>query len=101
MAACGLMEELLGMEEPKEFMFVSNVDNLGATVDLNILFHIMNANVDFAMEVRLLRRSGAPRAVLNSPRCLRTPALRLFRSRRRRGPTCRVARRSRTAARLG
>lgn len=30
MAACGLLGELL--HEAKDFMFISNVDNLGATV---------------------------------------------------------------------
>jgi len=30
---------------------VSNVDNLGATVDLNILYHMCLNDVDFAVEV--------------------------------------------------
>ena len=31
----GLLQKLI--DEGKEFMFVSNIDNLGATVDINIL----------------------------------------------------------------
>ena len=57
MAAAGLMDELLGSEDPKDVMFVSNVDNLGATVDLNILFHMVNNELDMVMEVcRILHR---------------------------------------------
>ena len=35
-AKSGLLDKFL--EEGREFMFVSNIDNLGATVDLSILF---------------------------------------------------------------
>jgi len=35
-AKCGLLDKFV--KEGKEFMFVSNIDNLGATVDLRILF---------------------------------------------------------------
>lgn len=35
----------------KEYLFVSNVDNLGATVDLNILHHMVESDAEFIMEV--------------------------------------------------
>jgi len=38
-------------KEGKEYIFVSNVDNLGAVVDLSILNHIHNQKLDFAVEV--------------------------------------------------
>jgi len=34
-----------------EYLFVSNVDNLGATMDLRILNHIVDHRIDFLMEV--------------------------------------------------
>lgn len=49
----GLLDTLLG--EKKEYIFVSNIDNLGATVDLHILNHLMNPpngkRCEFVMEV--------------------------------------------------
>uniref|UniRef100_W5K5H4 UTP--glucose-1-phosphate uridylyltransferase n=1 Tax=Astyanax mexicanus TaxID=7994 RepID=W5K5H4_ASTMX len=49
----GLLEKLLS--EGKEYIFVSNIDNLGATVDLHILNHLMSQPADrrceFVMEV--------------------------------------------------
>jgi len=57
MAACGVLDELVTGEDPKEYMFVSNVDNLCATVDLDIFYHLVNSDTDFAMEVRGLRSS--------------------------------------------
>ena len=33
------------------YVFISNVDNLGATVDLKILYHLMIQRKTFAMEV--------------------------------------------------
>ncbi|KAI5150235.1 UTP--glucose-1-phosphate uridylyltransferase [Enteropsectra breve] len=45
----GMLDELLS--EGKEYVFISNVDNLGATVDLTILNHIVENNIDFCMEV--------------------------------------------------
>ncbi|KAI9315834.1 UTP--glucose-1-phosphate uridylyltransferase-domain-containing protein [Dichotomocladium elegans] len=45
----GLLDELLA--DGKEYLFVSNVDNLGATVDLNILHYMIEENSDFIMEV--------------------------------------------------
>ena len=39
------------IEEGKEYVFVSNVDNLGATVDVSILYQLMKEGIDFAMEL--------------------------------------------------
>ena len=49
MANSGLLDELL--RAGKTHVFISNVDNLGATADLDILWHIMDKEVEFAMEV--------------------------------------------------
>ncbi|XP_065816650.1 UTP--glucose-1-phosphate uridylyltransferase isoform X2 [Labrus bergylta] len=50
---CGLLDKLIA--EGKEYIFVSNIDNLGATVDLFILHHLMSQPADrrceFIMEV--------------------------------------------------
>ncbi|KAM9362629.1 UTP--glucose-1-phosphate uridylyltransferase-like isoform 1-T1 [Symphorus nematophorus] len=52
-ANCGLLDKLIA--EGKEYIFVSNIDNLGATVDLFILHHLMSQPADkrceFIMEV--------------------------------------------------
>merc|ERR1719225_1826881 len=48
-ANSGLLEELV--EEGKEYCFISNIDNLGATVDLNILNMVISNNREFVMEV--------------------------------------------------
>lgn len=49
----GLLEKLI--TEGKEYIFVSNIDNLGATVDLHILHHLISQPADkrceFIMEV--------------------------------------------------
>merc|ERR1711894_62995 len=45
----GLLDELL--EDGKEYCFISNIDNLGATVDLNILNMVISNNREFVMEV--------------------------------------------------
>ncbi|XP_027034870.2 UTP--glucose-1-phosphate uridylyltransferase-like isoform X1 [Tachysurus fulvidraco] len=49
----GLLDQLIS--EGKEYIFVSNIDNLGATVDLHILNHLMSQPADkrceFVMEV--------------------------------------------------
>ncbi|XP_056264379.1 UTP--glucose-1-phosphate uridylyltransferase-like isoform X1 [Pseudoliparis swirei] len=53
LANCGLLDRLLA--EGKEYIFVSNIDNLGATVDLAILRHLVSRPADrrceFIMEV--------------------------------------------------
>lgn len=36
---CGLLDQLIA--EGKEYLFISNVDNLGATVDLSILEYMV------------------------------------------------------------
>lgn len=45
----GLVDTLLA--QGKEYIFVSNVDNLGATVDLNILKDIVDRKVEYCMEL--------------------------------------------------
>ncbi|XP_053236317.1 UTP--glucose-1-phosphate uridylyltransferase isoform X1 [Podarcis raffonei] len=49
----GLLDNFIG--EGKEYIFVSNIDNLGATVDLYILNHLMSSpngkRCEFVMEV--------------------------------------------------
>lgn len=45
----GLVDTLLA--QGKEYVFVSNVDNLGATVDLNILNHMDTNGVEYCMEL--------------------------------------------------
>ena len=45
----GLLDELIA--EGKEYLFVSNIDNLGATVDTTILQHMVKTGAEFLMEV--------------------------------------------------
>ena len=45
----GLLDNLIN--QGKEYIFISNIDNLSATVDLKILYHLMNEDVDFCMEL--------------------------------------------------
>jgi UTP--glucose-1-phosphate uridylyltransferase len=45
----GLLDQLLA--DGKEYLFVSNIDNLGATVDTTILEHVINSGSEFVMEV--------------------------------------------------
>jgi len=45
----GLLEELV--KSGKKYCFISNIDNLGATVDLNILNMVIQQNREFVMEV--------------------------------------------------
>jgi UTP--glucose-1-phosphate uridylyltransferase len=45
----GLLEKLVN--EGKEIAFISNIDNLGATVEFNILNHMLSTNCEFIMEV--------------------------------------------------
>ena len=49
MLGSGLMNRLL--ERGVKFLFVSNSDNLGATVDLRVLSHLAETNASFLMEV--------------------------------------------------
>ncbi|KND03706.1 uncharacterized protein SPPG_01171 [Spizellomyces punctatus DAOM BR117] len=49
LANSGTLDELLA--QGKEYLFVSNVDNLGATVDVNILRHMVASGSEFLMEV--------------------------------------------------
>ncbi|RPD63993.1 UTP-glucose-1-phosphate uridylyltransferase [Lentinus tigrinus ALCF2SS1-6] len=45
----GVLDQLLA--EGKEYLFVSNSDNLGAVVDQKILQHMVDTNAEFIMEV--------------------------------------------------
>jgi len=49
MLGSGLMDQLL--ERGVKFLFVSNSDNLGATVELRVLSHLAQTNASFLMEV--------------------------------------------------
>ena len=45
----GLLDEFV--RAGKKYCFISNIDNLGATVDLNILHMVIQQNKEFVMEV--------------------------------------------------
>jgi len=45
----GLLDQLIAAG--KEYIFISNVDNLGATVDLNILQQMVDSQAEYVMEV--------------------------------------------------
>merc|ERR1711970_1378570 len=45
----GLLEQFV--DEGKKYCFISNIDNLGATVDINILSMCLSNNHEFVMEV--------------------------------------------------
>lgn len=45
----GLLDKLIAAG--KEYIFVSNVDNLGADVDLKILKHLVDSQAEFLMEL--------------------------------------------------
>ncbi|KAI0244866.1 UTP-glucose-1-phosphate uridylyltransferase [Massospora cicadina] len=45
----GRLDELIA--EGKEYLFISNIDNLGATVDTTILKHVVDSGTEFVMEV--------------------------------------------------
>lgn len=49
LAQSGVLDQLL--KEGKEYLFISNSDNVGATVDLPILQHMADSQADFIMEV--------------------------------------------------
>lgn len=53
--ASGMLDELLS--EGREYLFVSNIDNLAATIDLKILQHIVENDIDFCMEVTAKTRA--------------------------------------------
>eukprot|EP01086_Lenisia_limosa_P012831 TRINITY_DN41449_c0_g1_i1.p1 TRINITY_DN41449_c0_g1~~TRINITY_DN41449_c0_g1_i1.p1 ORF type:complete len:494 (-),score=151.92 TRINITY_DN41449_c0_g1_i1:65-1546(-) len=48
-ARSGLLDKLL--DEGREYLFVANVDNLGASIDFDIVKYIDEHSVDFMMEV--------------------------------------------------
>jgi len=73
MLGCGLLDRLLG--KGVKYLFVSNSDNLGATVDLRLLRYFAESGLSFLMEVaertaadrkggHLARRRGDGRLVL-------------------------------------
>lgn len=45
----GIAQDLLN--RGIEYVFISNVDNLAATIDTNIIYHMINNEIDFIMEV--------------------------------------------------
>ncbi|TFK54086.1 UTP-glucose-1-phosphate uridylyltransferase [Heliocybe sulcata] len=49
LAQSGVLDQLVS--EGREYLFVSNSDNLGATVDLSILQYMVDRQADFIMEV--------------------------------------------------
>lgn len=51
----GLCEEMI--QQGKEYVFISNIDNLGATVNFDILNYMVKEKVDFIMEVTDKTRS--------------------------------------------
>jgi len=55
LANSGLLEQLL--KEGREYIFISNIDNLGATVDFNILRNMQESGTDYIMEVTDKTRS--------------------------------------------
>lgn len=72
----GLLETLLAAG--KEYVFVSNVDNLGADVDLKILKHLVDSQAEFLMEltdkVRVLPIRFPPWPFLSGPVAIPLPA---------------------------
>ena len=56
----GLLENLIN--QGKEYIFISNIDNLSATVDLKVLYHLMNEDTEFCMEIVPRRRRTLPGA---------------------------------------
>jgi len=45
----GILDEMIA--EGKEYLFISNIDNLGAIVDTTILRHVIESGAEFVMEV--------------------------------------------------
>ncbi|KAG6378242.1 UTP--glucose-1-phosphate uridylyltransferase-domain-containing protein [Boletus reticuloceps] len=58
----GVLDRLLA--DGKEYLFVSNSDNLGAVVDQKILQHMMNTGADFLIEVTNKTEGDAKRGTL-------------------------------------
>jgi UTP--glucose-1-phosphate uridylyltransferase len=54
-ANSGLLDSMI--KEGKEYVFISNVDNLGATVDFHILSYLLKSGCEYAMEVTDKTRS--------------------------------------------
>jgi len=47
--ACGMLDKFI--KEGKEYIFISNVENLGAVLDMKILAHVFTTKPEFALEV--------------------------------------------------
>ena len=58
----GVLDALLARSV--EYVFISNVDNLGATADLRLIQHLVNNEVEFAMEVADRTRGDVQGGVL-------------------------------------
>ena len=58
----GVLDALLARSV--EFAFISNVDNLGATADLRLINHLVNNDIEFAMEVADRTRGDVQGGVL-------------------------------------
>ena len=43
------------VKQGREYVFLSNIDNMGATVDLNILNLCLSEDHEFVMEVRNIK----------------------------------------------
>lgn len=52
------------IRQGKEYLFISNVDNLGATVDLNIMYHVMSKDIEFCMELTDRTRADVQGGIL-------------------------------------
>ncbi|GAM17833.1 hypothetical protein SAMD00019534_010080 [Acytostelium subglobosum LB1] len=46
---CGLLDEFLA--QGKEYIFISNVENLGSVIDMQLLNHMVQNNVEFGLEI--------------------------------------------------
>ncbi|RXG68578.1 UTP--glucose-1-phosphate uridylyltransferase [Armadillidium vulgare] len=63
-ANSGLLQEFI--KQGKEYVFISNIDNLGATVDVNILKFLLDTNIghcEFLMEVTDKTRADVKRTL--------------------------------------
>ena len=60
----GILNKLL--DQGKEYLFISNVDNLGATTDFEIMYYLINNDIEFAMEVTQRTRADVQGGTLVS-----------------------------------
>eukprot|EP01138_Halocafeteria_seosinensis_P002238 gb/GECG01002290.1/.p1 GENE.gb/GECG01002290.1/~~gb/GECG01002290.1/.p1 ORF type:complete len:511 (+),score=60.30 gb/GECG01002290.1/:1-1533(+) len=64
LARSGVLDKLL--DQGKEYVFISNVDNLGATADFDIVYYLINNDIEFAMEVTQRTRADVQGGTLIS-----------------------------------